>query len=239
MVTRLEYLRIDGKVGKLKKGSARNSVSIVIVSGKKENKTLQSLRNLPEGSEVIVSTKQGLGFARNYGASQCHNDLMVQLDDDLQVKPSLWRWVQNLKVGEFAMGTVDGVNPATRVFAIYLQDFVAVGGFDNSFRYVYEDWDFFRRATKQELEFRPVPVNLYTHIDHPNRTQGPKRFKIAWECAKFWAKYPSYTDDLLGKRGIYYNSVSLFIFPLRALDFRIFLVRFFGALYWLGVWRKR
>jgi glycosyltransferase involved in cell wall biosynthesis len=120
------------------------SVSIVIVSGKKTNKTLQSLHDLPEGSEIIVSTKQGLGFARNYGAFRCRYDLMVQLDDDLEIYPEFWGWVQSLKVGEFAMGTVDGVNPATRVFAIHLQDFFAVGGFDSSFRYIFEDWDFFR-----------------------------------------------------------------------------------------------
>lgn len=212
---------------------AEDKISIVIISGKQENKTLHSLNGLPDGSQVTVSTKKGLSYARNFGASCCHNPLMVQFDDDLEVKPEFWSWIKNLQVGEFAMATVDGVNPATRVFAVYLSDFFKVGGFNNSLKYIYEDWEFFRAAVKHGLRFKMVPQRLYKHIDHPNRNEGRNKFKIHWESARIWAKYPLYSGDFFGRKKPLFNAVNFFIKPIRGLDFRVFLVRFVGALYWM------
>jgi glycosyltransferase involved in cell wall biosynthesis len=211
-----------------------DEISVVIISGKQENKTLHSLNGLPDGSQVIVSTKRGLGFARNFGASCCTNSLMVQFDDDLEVEPEFWSWLQNLKSGEFAMATVDGVNPATRVFAVHLSDFFKVGGFNPNIKYIYEDWEFFRAAVKHGLRFKMVPNRLYIHIQHTNRNEGRNKFKIHWESARIWAKYPAYSGDFFGRKNPLFNAMYFFFKPIRGLDFKVFLVRFIGALYWMG-----
>jgi glycosyltransferase involved in cell wall biosynthesis len=216
---------------------AADRISVVIISGKQENKTLHSLNCLPDGSQVIVSTKRGLGVARNFGALCCHHPLMVQFDDDLEVNSEFWNWLRNLQVGEFAMATVDGVNPATRVFAVHLSDFFKVGGFNPEIKYIYEDWEFFRAAAKCGLRFKMVPQRLYIHVNHPNRNEGRNKFKIHWESARIWAKYPVYSGDFFGRKKPLFNAVNFFVKPIRALDFRVFLVCFVGALYWVRIKR--
>jgi len=55
------------------------AISIIITTIKDKVLTLDSLGHCPVQYEVIISKKNGLGFARNWGAEQAKNDLLVFL----------------------------------------------------------------------------------------------------------------------------------------------------------------
>jgi glycosyltransferase involved in cell wall biosynthesis len=197
-----------------------SSISVVIVSGKPKNLTLFSI---PKNFEVYVSTIVGLGLARNWGWSFTNGDIMVQLDDDLILKPELWVFVKSIKRGEFALAKV-GDNLSSRVFIIWRDDFWSIGGCDPQLKYVFEDGDFAIRAKCMGLKLRIVPNNLFTHVEHP-RNRYKNLVAINWEYSRVFVKY---------KREVFYNLLGFFWHPF---DWRIKLqdltMKIPFVLYWI------
>jgi len=147
------------------------NISIIIPTAKNVILTKNSLSTCPVEYQLIVSTKLGLGHARNWGAKQAVNDLLLFLDDDLTLKKELWACVLNTHIGEFKM-ILNGYFPITRVMVIHKQDFWRVKGFDESYCYTSEDRDFYVRAIKNGLQFKPVPSDLIVHKPHVKRSRN-------------------------------------------------------------------
>jgi glycosyltransferase involved in cell wall biosynthesis len=148
-----------------------NAISIIITTIKDNIITIKSLERCPVPYEVVISKKRGLGFARNWGARQAKNDLLVFLDDDLTLKDEIWKEILSTRKGEFKMGFFEGF-PITRVMAIHKEDFWSIGGFDERFLYTSEDRDFYARAVMKPLRFKEIPVSLAIHVAHQRRSRN-------------------------------------------------------------------
>ena len=169
-------------------------ISIIIPSIKPCNITLESLGGCPVPYEVIIVKKQGLGYARNYGAKQAKHDLLVFLDDDLTLKAEVWSHVLGVEHGEFRM-TLFSYFPCTRVMAIHKKDYWSIGGFNSSLQYT-EDDDFYVRALDAGLKFKEIPISLVVHQPHVRRCGN---IHAAISCVKenrqllvkYWRRYPA------------------------------------------------
>jgi glycosyltransferase involved in cell wall biosynthesis len=206
-----------------------SGLSIVIPTVKARAMVEDSLGSCPVPCEVIVRRDSGIAFARNQGARAATLGLMVQLDDDLTLKPEIWSFIRSVKPGEFAMCYVTR-HVATRVFIIHLDDFWQLGGFDEAIRYVWEDGEFYMRAVKAGLRFRLVPPNLYVHRDHTSVRMSSrlKAFKTGWEWCKFFARYNRWVEP---------NMFSFFLEPVRKRHYRDAVFKFVCTFYWLTVGR--
>jgi len=165
------------------------AVSIIIPTIKNNITTLTSLEHCPVSHELIISRKYGLGLARNYGAKQARNELLVFLDDDLTLKPEIWKEILDTEKGEFRMIFVKGF-PITRVMVIHQEDFWNVGGFDPYFLFSSEDRDFYARALLHGLHFKPIPISLTIHKSHGRRTRNIHvAIRAIYENVYFILKY--------------------------------------------------
>lgn len=147
------------------------AISIIITTIKDKVLTLDSLGHCPVQYEVIISKKNGLGFARNWGAEQAKNDLLVFLDDDLRLRDEIWPEIMNTQMGEFKM-IRDEAFPISRVMVIHKKDFWRVGGFDPRIRFTSEDRDFYARAVMKGVRFKKIPIDLTIHQPHLRRSKN-------------------------------------------------------------------
>ena len=186
-------------------------LSIIITSLTANNQTAKSLKQLDFEHEIILATEKGLGFARNKGAERAKGDLLVFLDSDLKVYPTLWSVIQNLPLGTFIMA-YEGFShggtpqPVTRVLAINKQDFKKVK-FDESIEYCGEDRDFFLTCYEKGLIPKYLrPAGHYEHIDHPLRIENKLvMLKESYELAYVLRKHGATTRV--------YKSFKRWLFP--------------------------
>ena len=143
------------------------SVSVIIPTIKKTCVTLNSLECCPVPHQLILSLEHGLGYARNYGAKQARNSLLVFLDDDVILKKEIWNSILTTHEGEFKMTKYDDSNlPSSRIMAIHSEDFWRVGGFDESVKFNGEDKVFYLEAMCKGLKFKEIPTEYVTHVPH-------------------------------------------------------------------------
>jgi glycosyltransferase involved in cell wall biosynthesis len=166
-----------------------NAISIIITTIKDNIVTIGFLEHCPVPYEVIISNKRGLGFARNWGAKQAKNDLLVFLDDDLWLKDEIWKEILSTRKGEFKMTFLEGF-PTTRVMVIHKEDFWSIGGFDERILYTGEDRDFYVRAVMKPLRFIEIPANLIIHKGHQRKSRNIHiAIRATAENVRFILKY--------------------------------------------------
>lgn len=201
----------------------------VIVPVQPGCKVQTNLSSCPWNFEAIFVTNFGIGLARSAGASAAKGDLIVMLDSDLFVKPELWTWLLTLKNGTFAMAKdPEHLGYSSRVFAIHKDDYVKIGGFNPSLKYLWEDGEFALRASLLGFKVAPVPSNLYHHVEHQGRFQNKQLFiQFNWEYARLVVKF---------NRKIYPN-ITMWFFDMLNLKKRQFnlqpsMVRLAGFFFW-------
>ncbi len=207
------------------------SLNIVVVSNKPLNKikTFETL-NCPYRYRLIVCGAAGFGNARNVAAKVFGGSgLMVQFNDDLVLSSKIWDWLCGLERGEFAFQCVDG-RACSRVFAIWLEDYWRVGGFDSSLKYYFEDGDFYQRAIDAGLRFRRVPNSLARHIPHVHALYNPKMCQMAKidnEVARVFVTHKRHAFDRFNR----------FFVPFR--DYRVvvqhLVLRSVFLVYWIWI----
>ena len=192
-------------------------------------KTQTNLSACPPNCEAIFVRNRGIGRARSVGASIAKGDLIIMLDSDLVVKPELWTWLLTLKNGTIAMAkNIEHHNYSSRIFAIHIDDYDKVGGFNPSLKYLWEDGEFALRASNLGFKVVAVPSDLYQHIEHEPRCQN-KQFFISfnWEYARLIVKF---------NRMIYPNVANWFfdLLNLRERQFNLkpIMVRIVGFFFW-------
>ena len=187
------------------------------------------LSGRPSHTEVIVVKNFGIGLARSIGAAAAKGDLMVMLDSDLVVAPELWSWVSALKNGTFAMTkNAKRASYASKVFAIHKDDYLKIGSFDRSLRYLWEDGEFALRASSLGFKVVPVPASMYRHIEHQSRCMDKQSYVyFNWEYARLYVKF---------RRKIYPNLPMWFLdmlnLKIREFNFRPTMVRVCGFFFW-------
>jgi glycosyltransferase involved in cell wall biosynthesis len=179
--------------------------------------------------ETIIVRNFGIGFARSIGASAAKGDLLVMLDSDLLVSPKLWTWLLKLKRGTFAMAkNSERRSYSSRVFAMHKDEYLNVGGFDASLKYLWEDGEFALRASTLGFKVAVVPSSMYRHIDHQRRFQNKQFFiPFNWEYARLYVKF---------SRKIYPNLAFWFFDMInlkkRQFNFLPTMVRLIGFFFW-------
>ncbi len=192
-------------------------------------KVQSDLSSCPLNSEVIIVRNSGVGFARSIGASAAKGDLLVMLDSDLVLSPELWAWILKLQKGTFAMTkNTERVSYSTKVFAIHKEDYLKVGGFNSSLKYLWEDGEFALRASSLGLKVAPVPSSMYKHIEHESRCRSKDFFiYFNWEYARLFVKF----------RRIIYPNLAMWFFDMLnltklQLNLKPTMVRASGFFFW-------
>ena len=173
-----------------------NDISVVIPSFKREVVTLYSL-SCPV-NRIVISRGKGLGYARNRGACEANDVLLVFLDDDLILDKEICEHIVSTEKGQFKMLSVKG-KCSSRVIVIWASDFWALKGFDEKIRYSGEDVDFFLRALKFGLRYVPIPETFARHIKHRERWQNKcLNIKIHFERARHLVRHGKAYLDFQG-----------------------------------------
>ena len=125
---------------------------------------------LREPHEFITSSVKGIAAARNDGASRAKGNVLAFIDSDITVKPIVWKFVEELKPGEFIISySKDGI-PSGRLIIIHREDFERVG-FDARFVAAAEDSDFYLRCRDAGLDAVIISNGCYEHKAHSERAK--------------------------------------------------------------------
>lgn len=159
--------------------------SLIILSLDGKHKPLNC--SLPHET-VIVKTK-GWGLARHKGISASKHNLIVMLNADVEPHPSLWKAILKCKPNEFYM-TRYGEGPCSQIFVIHRQDYEKIK-FNQSLKHIFEDGEFYVRATNFGLKCEIIPSSLYIHKPHYHDfLYNPRKsFFLDFEYSRMFAKY--------------------------------------------------
>ena len=197
-------------------------VSIIIPTMKK--KVITDPKTCPVPHETIISRKQGISHARNWGAKKAKHNLLVFLDDDLILKKQVWKYLLNIKHGEFAMYKLFNY-PCTRVFSIHKDDFWSIGGFDETINYIGEDRIFYAQAREKGFKCIMIPPHSVTHIPHkPALSNRYVKLVAAIELMRLF---------VIHTRKVEHNMFKMYLIPLKNRRFWDALMNLFATLYWL------
>ena len=189
--------------------------------------TLKSASNVVQRVgvlEYVFSNKVGVGAARKDLVERSNGNFIIMLDDDIETSTELFKFLQGIRFGEFAMAVVNG-HVSTRVFAINRVDYdLYTQGFDSSIKYVFEDGAFYVDAITHGLKFRAVPSNLFKHKNHANRTRDKRKFVSWWEHSRMLVKY---------KYHVYPGLIGFFGLRSVIKEPHVFLVKTVGTIYWI------
>lgn len=190
-----------------------DKIMIVIPSNKKTIFTLVLNHWLQDYKVKIFRNSIGLAPAFNQCFRNAETEIIVLLADDLYINPEVQKFF-NIKKGEFAM-LETGVFPINGVQVIHKNDFLNVGGFNESLKYGSVDDDFYSKSILCGLKYIPIPLNLVKHVHHRKRAYTIyNTFNILTDRANFLIKYMIFFPKLVFKQDIAFR---LMRFQLRTL----------------------
>jgi glycosyltransferase involved in cell wall biosynthesis len=179
---------LDRLTASLARQTFRDFEIVIVNDGSTEPATKEKLAALDPAIRVVHQENRGLSAARNAGFAAAHADLIMDLDCDDQLEPTYLAetWAALQLAGPeagFAFSHVRLVGEATGVQKRYYNAFdilfkntigysmlmrkaawLKIGGYDESMRDGYEDWEFNLRliaAGYAGIEV-PKPLFLYT-----------------------------------------------------------------------------
>jgi glycosyltransferase involved in cell wall biosynthesis len=185
---------LDSLMDSLAHQSFRDFETVIVDDGSDEEETRRKLTALLGHARVIRQDNRGPSAARNTGIAQARADIVVMLDCDDTIEPDyLAETVPVLRSAppEVAIVVTDMrlVGVEGRVSPRYFNRFdllftntlsvgivlrkacwQAVGGYDESMRDGYEDWDFSLRLADAGFRAIEVPKPLYCYHLRPEAT---------------------------------------------------------------------
>lgn len=177
---------LPGAIESLKKQTFGDIEVLVVDDGSNDPKTLEVLESLPGGVRLIRQRNKGLAAARNSGMKAARGELLLPLDCDDRLKPTfLERTVAMLDQAPEAWftfcwlelhGEKSGVlekdyNYFAQLFLNQLpycllmrrEVWEKTGGYDETMRRGYEDWEFNVRAGRMGYTGVPVREALFEY----------------------------------------------------------------------------
>lgn len=160
-------------------------VSVIIPTQKETVKTTDSLPD--EITEVCIVREGNRSEARNLGVRRTTNPLLVFLDDDISFTEQFF-WTQ---LARSERGTVTGLRDytfnllLTRFLVVHRDDFVSLGGFDESLNHL-EDTEFSVRARAAGLTLQHIPRSHVYHHEQDIRKDPSATIRgMVYICQKF------------------------------------------------------
>lgn len=155
----------------LERQTCQDFETIIVDDGSTDVETLTLLKTLPSGIQVLRQENRGLPAARNAGFGQARGAFLLPLDCDDQLEPAFLEkglaaleanpqagfvFAQMRLTGELAGITSKAYNPFVQLFLNQLpycllmrrRVWEEAGGYDESMRRGYEDWEFNIRLSK-------------------------------------------------------------------------------------------
>ena len=188
---------LDVLMASLARQTFRDFEIVVVDDGSTDVETPRKLATLRDRARVIHQDNRGPSAARNTGARAARADILFMLDCDDTIEPSfLAETVQAVRSAPADVGMVFThlrlVGAETGIVSRYFNRFDllftntlssglvlrkdvwrAVGGYDESMREGYEDWDFSLRLASAGYRGIEVPKPLYVY--HIADEMGPSR----------------------------------------------------------------
>jgi glycosyltransferase involved in cell wall biosynthesis len=188
---------IDGLVASLARQTFRDFEVVIVDDGSTDDETPRKLAGVRDRARVIHQENRGPSAARNAGARSARADILFMLDCDDSVDPDfLAETVPLLRTAsaEFGMvvthlrlvgaetGTVSRyfnrfdllfTNTLSSGLLLRKQAWRAVGGYDETMRDGYEDWDFSLRLAS--AGYRAIEVAKPLYIYHIASEAGSSR----------------------------------------------------------------
>lgn len=176
------------------------SFEVVIADNGSTDATAQVVRGFierfPSWRLVDASTRRGASHARNVGLRAACGEIVAFCDaDDVVASDWVAEFAQAVREGVMASGWIDmtvlnppytyggsGVETELAPISGYLpsigsgnvaiarRDALAIGGFDESFRFAVEDIDFGWRAQQHGIKLIKAPARLYCRLRADNRS---------------------------------------------------------------------
>ena len=195
---------LDGLMASLARQTFRDFETVIVDDGSTDKETLRELAVLADRARVIRQDNNGPSSARNRGIRAARADILFVLDCDDTIEPTfLAETVPRLREAPRDIGMafadvrlVGGeTGTARRYFnrfdllftntmssglVMRRQAFEAVGGYDETMREGYEDWDFSLRLAGAGYRGIAVHQPLYVYYigsddTHPSRSLGVDR----------------------------------------------------------------
>jgi glycosyltransferase involved in cell wall biosynthesis len=183
---------LDGLMESLARQTFRDFEVVIVDDGSDDVETVRKLAGLKGGARVIRQANSGPSSARNVGITQARADIVAMLDCDDTIEPDfLAETVPVLRPAppDVAIVVTDVwlISARTRVAPRYFNRFdllftntlsvgivlrkrcwQAVGGYDESMRDGYEDWDFSLRLADAGYRAIEVAKPLYRYHIWPD-----------------------------------------------------------------------
>lgn len=145
------------------------SQTSVIIPTTVEGKEPHTVASLPEGIDTHIVREGNRSEARNIGATEATNDILVFCDDDIEFD---LRWfssqLRNVEDNQI-IGLADyGLGyQLTRFMAMTRSTFQTLGGFDENLNHM-EDTELCLRAKEEGMLLTKLPQDSVVHIPHEN-----------------------------------------------------------------------
>lgn len=183
---------LDALMASLDSQTFRDFETVIVDDGSTDPDTLRKLAALDGRARVIHQENKGPSAARNTGIEQARGDILVMLDCDDTFEPSylaetvplLQRSPPDVAMTFTHMRTAGGQSTYGRRyfnrFDLLFTNTVSVGlvvrkaawrkvgGYDETMREGYEDWDFSLRLTDAGYRGIEVPKPLYVYYIRPD-----------------------------------------------------------------------
>lgn len=146
-----------------------------------------AIKQFKDAEIVIVRKERPVARARNLGATKASGDILLFIDDDLVFDPKLLLDVINKVLRNEKAIVGMGVENfffkfkfiSTGFMALWKNDFVKIGGFDERL-YGYEDLDFSVRALRKK--YRIISCSLSIKHHNPRRLLAFLSRSLQYEC---------------------------------------------------------
>ena len=224
-------------IARLKKQTYQHFEVIIVNDGSTDRLTLDVLNEFSEQNIHILHKANGrMSSARNYGVQHAKGSLIVALDADDYFHPQFFE--KALKVLEInpdvavvtsfiqLFGTVKKVskprggnennflfsNQCPACAMVRKSSWDAVGGYDETMIYGYEDWEFYIRVTQKGWKIHVIPEILFFYRQtkkstHANDTLPHREEIVAYIIEKHKDWYLKKVKELVsGEEIIYKNS---------------------------------
>ncbi len=215
---------LDALLASIEKQTFRDFEVIIVDDGSSEALTIEKLASLPASIKVIRQENRGLSAARNTGFRAASADLVLPFDCDDTLEPDhLAETVAAIKGAPANIGfaytderlTGDGSGISEHFFNRYDQLFVnrmsycillrkeawrAVGGYDETMRDGYEDWEFNIRLGK--FGYRGIKV-AKPLLNYTVSGSGMLMSKSSRKHAELWQSIRQKHPDLYRVSSLY------------------------------------